>query len=806
MPLVEGGAKTLFNGVSRQPPAVRLPSQVQEGINALFSVETGGFEKRPGAQSIAVSESPVPGGAFSIHFINRDPTERYAVILSKDGLQVNSLLDGTARTVTYDGDARTYLTASGDPAADFSMVTVADFTFVLNRTKTVLANTEDTTPAGIKAAVITVRQSVGSWSIRVNGGGPLTGTFDESHTPGVSAREIHTALAAAYTSPTWAVSVVDNYVIIRRTDGASFTTALDDDGGYVQLVTDLLSDAAQLPAKAVDGMVVEIAAARGQGYFLKFDETLAGSFQGIWRECAKPGIALGLDATTMPHALLRNGDGTFTFKAVDWNDRVVGDLKSAPDPEFVGKKISEIAYYRNRLALLCDEVVRFSAAGDYFNFFPEQTTQVIDSDSFAVSASGQSVALLRFAVPFRKTLFVSGADSQFEVITPDVLTPSRTAMDTTTAYEIQQGVRPCVVGDNLYLAANVGTHSCLLEYAFDFGTQTSRAADVSKHIRGYLPAKVRQMVGDGVTGVVVMLPDDPDQADKLYVYSFFTQGQEKAQSAFHTWRLNVDAIYGLTVIEGALYVVAQRNGSELHILRLPLTTQQPAFYPWAPLMDFWVELTGTYVEASDETFFTLPYAIGPSYVVEDPLLREDGTPYLRETTFDTIYRESEAARLVALPSLAFKGRGLPDLIVDEDDPTRVRIAGDWTLGKVTIGETYRTLVELSPAYHRDPNGAAIPTGRLQLRQYGLKYEDSTYFRVDVTPDGRDAKYFTFDARIVGLTGTGVGDLPTRSGTFWFEPNTEASKAKIVVSNYSHLPMTIVSTSWTGTYATLHRKD
>jgi hypothetical protein len=804
MPLVDGGAKTLFNGVSRQPPAVRLPSQVQEAINVHLSVETGGFEKRPGAQAIAVAESPVPGGAFAVHFINRDPVERYAVILSDDGIQVNSLIDGTARTVTYAGDARDYLTASGDPATDFAFVTVADYTFVLNRSVTVLANAEET-GAGVSAAVLTVRQSVGTWSVTIDGGTPITGTFTDSDTPGHSAADIATAVAAALTDPEWTVKAVDNYVFIINEDDP-FTIAVEDGGGYVSLVHTLISDAAQLPAKAVNGMIVEIAATSGSGYYLRFDETLEDSHQGIWRECAKPGISLGLDAGTMPHVLIRQGDGTFSFEWGPWSNRDVGDLSSAKDPEFVGKTITEIAYFRNRLALLSDEIVRFSAAGDYFNFFPEQTTQVIDSDTFAVSASGTSVALLRYAVPVRKSLFVTASASQFEVVTPDILTPSRTAMDMTTAYAIQDGVRPVVVGENLYLVAKLGDHTALLEYSYEDAAQTSTAVDVSKHARGYLPSPIRIMAGDGTTGTVAMLADDPAAPGTVFLYSFFNQGREKAQSALHKWVFNVDAIYGMTVIDGALYLVAQRNASELHVLRVPLSPQKAGFYPWAPLMDFWQALTGTYDATTDETTFTLPYAIAPSYVIWDALLREDGTAYLRETSFDPLYREGEACRLVALPSLAFKGRGIPDVLHDEVSPYVVRIAGDWTLGQVIIGETFRSLVELSPTYLRDENGAATTKGRLQLRQYGLKYENSAFFRVDVTPTGRETKYFTYDARVVGLPGTGAGDLPTRSGMFWFEPNTEATQAKIVVSNYSHLPMTIASTAWTGTYATLHRKD
>jgi hypothetical protein len=44
--LVEQPIPTLFGGVSTQPAPVRQANQTETGVNAKFSVFTGGFEKR----------------------------------------------------------------------------------------------------------------------------------------------------------------------------------------------------------------------------------------------------------------------------------------------------------------------------------------------------------------------------------------------------------------------------------------------------------------------------------------------------------------------------------------------------------------------------------------------------------------------------------------------------------------------------------------------------------------------------------------------------------------------------------------
>ena len=70
----------------------------------------------------------------------------------------------------------------------------------------------------------------------------------------------------------------------------------------------------------------------------------------------------------MPHVLIRGADGNFRFE-VDgdtytmsgtdftlpkWGERVVGDLISAPNPSFIGNKINNVFFFRNRLGFLAE--------------------------------------------------------------------------------------------------------------------------------------------------------------------------------------------------------------------------------------------------------------------------------------------------------------------------------------------------------------------------------------------------------------------------------------------------------------------
>ena len=90
---------------------------------------------------------------------------------------------------------------------------------------------------------------------------------------------------------------------------------------------------------------------------------------GVWQETIAPDVSLGLDNSTMPHALINNNDGTFTFQELNWDDRTCGDGITNPNPSFVGNKINNLLFYKNRLGVLARENLILTENASFFNFF-----------------------------------------------------------------------------------------------------------------------------------------------------------------------------------------------------------------------------------------------------------------------------------------------------------------------------------------------------------------------------------------------------------------------------------------------------
>lgn len=137
----------LFGGVSQQPASVRFQNQVQDASNIDFAIDRGPI-KRPPTKYIATLTGFTAGRDIRVHAVERDEDERYLMFYGDGAVRVVTELgvfppQVLEATVTTSADALSYLTANGADGEDIRMVTVADYTIVLNTTVSVGLVTSD---------------------------------------------------------------------------------------------------------------------------------------------------------------------------------------------------------------------------------------------------------------------------------------------------------------------------------------------------------------------------------------------------------------------------------------------------------------------------------------------------------------------------------------------------------------------------------------------------------------------------------------------------------------------------------------
>lgn len=583
-----------------------------------------------------------------------------------------------------------------------------------------------------------------------------------------------TYLTAADPKNEFAFVTIADYTFIANKD---VTVLMGAVGGGA--ITGTVQTFANLPGSPSGGQIYKVVGKdtdKFTGYYVEWNASGA-----VWEESAKPNLANTFDATTMPHQLVRDGDGTFTFQKAVWEPRAVGDDVIVPDPDFVGSKIRDLVFFRDRLTVVADETMYCSQAGDYFNFWPDKAIDVLDSDPLGRTASTSRVNLLNAAVPFRRSLFATSDKEQFEVSADGNFTPRTAVIDPVTAYAASAMSRPLPLGDTLYFAADADQDALLYEYFFEADTISNTASNVTKHVEGYVPSPIVSLTGDTTTGTVVALADPLRNA--LFLYRVYWDGEDKVMSSWSRWVFGATTtaanILGIVFVAGRVYIVVSRNSQivlESVILTDEFTDDAATLsitnldgVTWPVRLDRRVSLTGTYDAGTNLTTWTTPYT-----------------------------HNDDAAVVSAIGQR---------LVVSYPTSTTITAVGDFSATAAIIGLPYEMRAQLSRQYVREDEGRALTGGRLQLRTMSFNYQNTGYFEVHVTPKARTARVFKFSGRTLGDAANIVGQASIASlGTYRVPIKSRGDTVKIELVNGSHLPCAFTSASWVGFYNEITRQE
>lgn len=775
--LIEQAIPTMFSGVSRQPDPVRFTGQVEDAENVSFSVETGGFSPRMPLRLIKKLSGMAPGVDRKIHVINRDVDEKYIVVMSNGSLRVFDR-NGVEKTVNLPAGGTAWLSDSPD---QFSILTAVDYTFIAKRSVTVQMDMVNLAPSAPSDAVIYVATNFFSgtdqFSVTINGTitSSVLATTYGSNWNQVSSSGIATQLASKLTTDLgagWTINRSGSYVFVRKNDGAAFTIEQQSGNGDsgMKLYQSTASNVAEAPERGRHGMMLNIKGVTGEGFWIKFEanNTTLGYGAGVWRETMEPGKPYKLLPETMPWGLVRETDGTFTLKTLTWSDKTAGGEKEVPAPDFVKDKISDLVFSRNRLGIISGETCYFSAAGDYFNFWPETSTELVDSDPFGMTNTTNSISKFYYAVPFRRSIFVMADNAQFE-IGGDMLSPASAVIDLATAYSASTLCRPVAVGDELYFPADSEGETAILSYVYNDRTVSETANDVTKHCRGFVPRPVIEMVGDPIGGQVLVL--SAGARSDLYSHRFFYQENTRVQSAWSRFRFPGLVIRSMARLNNRAMILVEFRGA-VWLAELLLNDEKLDNYDWVPRLDYHQFLTGTYNPTTDQTTWELGFAPQSPVAITSNLF-------------------PSGKRMLSV-KLTVSG-------------TTVSAKGDWTTAPMMIGEVFGSFVQLSRQFLRDEKGTAIVNGRLQLRVMTLRFTDSGFFRVSVTPFGRDEKTWTYTGRQLGNISNVIQSFPIGTGKFRFWINSNSESTGIKIWSDTFLPYTITSAAWIGFFNEVSRQ-
>ena len=800
MPLISSSIPNLINGVSQQPAALRLASQCEQMVNCMPS-PVEGLKKRPPAQHVAklFSGSAGAGRPFTT-IVDRDGAIKYIVMILDNNIKVFGL-DGSVKTVTTP-DGTSYLDIAGEPSSVFRVATVADYMFIVNREKTVaMAGTTSPTWGTKSMVFIKSADYATTYSITVNSttvtyttasaGGAVPSTVD-------IATNLRNSLATALGAG-WTITASDYIVRIVKDDGTDYTLSSTDTriGTATVPIKGTVDTISDLPTKAEHGFIVKIAGAAATGaddYYVKFVANTGSGFgHGLWQETVAPGIAYLFDATTMPHVLIRNVDGTFTFQKFAWSGRVAGDAITAPIPSFVGSKIQNVNLFRNRLVLLADENVITSAADAYDRFWPESAQTVVDSDPIDLSAGSRQINFLTSSAALADVLLVFSRHGQFRLSSGNAisgsLTPKTATITQVTAFEMSDVVDPVIVGRTMYFAVPKGEYNGLREFFLpDASGPVPTSEEVTSSVPRFLPSNLSNLVA--TTAEEAVFAVSKDQPRRIYVYKFLFQGDSKLQSAWSYWETNGGkSVIGVDLVDSDLYALVQYSDG----VYLEKIVTHPETVDAGTTVEMLVDRKVT--EASCSVALTTPSGLDVQSTITLPY------PINTSLSFMAVVGRSFAGNTLmhgqvvqVLSSTAAGGAGGNGTLT---------VRGDLTAAKFYVGELYDMLYEFSTQYLKEqpPGGgmAVIAGPKLQLRTWTMLFDKTSSFSVKITPRGRDTMTYPYTGFEIGDQEISLGELALRTSKFRVPVMAQNIEAKIEVVSSSPLPCRLQSAEWEGWY-------
>lgn len=604
--------------------------------------------------------------------------------------------------------------------------------------------------------------------------------IDKCSSDGWSVTSADSKLTHYYYNEEWGETEAETYTIkyTENTNSPSYsiaksliTSAEVFDGYNNQAAFGILKSVQKftnLPATAPDGYLVKIVGEEGSNtddYYVKYSAE-----EKVWKECARPNLKNHFDTSTLPHVLVREADGTFTFRRAEWEARDIGDEDSNPIPSFIGQTINDVFYHRNRLGFLSGENVILTRSANFFNFWMTSATKVQDTDPIDLAVSDNTISTLYNAVTFDTDLILFSREAQFMLSADGILTPTSANLSpAVTHYEASLKAKPVNAGRNVYFVAERAKYTTVREFftAAD-NTDAKDVQDITSHVPNYIPNGVYKIIPSTVENVMLYLTEGDETA--IYVYKYLFIDSQRVQAAWSKWDVQ-GVVYGGQFIDSYPYLIVERNGCYcLEKISFTLNTTDFDGEAYRTLLDCkhtYRIPADCYDSLNDETTVSVSDIFGNIYEQDKQYsaVASDGT-----------YAKAKEGKLVFI--------------------------GDYSNQVLAVGINYNFKIVMSTIMvKQSDNGStqALIEGRLQLRQMWFNYADSGYFKVTVDIKDKQAYVYEYTSRLLGTRFNILGAMPFATGSFKFPIQAKNENVNICLETDTPLPVSLVGAGWIGNY-------
>jgi hypothetical protein len=818
-----------LGGVSRQNDDKKLQGQVSECING-YPDPTYGLLKRPGMKYIdklkdsggnPFNKAALDGAIWT--YIDRGANGSYVAAIKGTNVYAWTTDTGTWCTVTNTGTG--YLT--GTTSDHYHFRSIQDTTIVTNRSVVTAMGAPGTFVANSVATLRLISLvSTYNYTVTIQGIDSVSTaqnstTFDDMliydsgsintnhHMVDDIVNTITTQQAASNTdfSGTWCIEGYTNSLVIKRFSGTNqvltnyentngtFTGTplaftIEAKGGFnndsLEVFEDEVIDVSKLPIESFQGHHVTIlnSDTDADDYYVEYVAYNGEKGRGYWKEAVARDVAVNINASTMPHALINTGATSFTFGPITWNDRLTGDDVTNPQPSFIGKTINASFYYNNRFGVLSEDNIIMGVANDAYNFFAKSALTQIDSDPIDVNVSSVRPVTLSDVLPSPQGLVVFSGKQQFIVLATEtgVLTPSTTVVRTLASYELDTNISPVDVGTTFAFINKVSGYSKLFYMQLRGIEETPTVVDISKIVLEWIPNTIDDLIVSPQNSLIALIDR---QSSYIYIYRFYNNGQEDVMTAWTKWELT-GTIQSADIIGDDFVVVSQHedeytlNTITLDELPTGEVTATVGGSDGNPCLDF---ATRPFDYGSGAVIYDSTNDVTQIYTPFTPISGKKGTVLIADPSIDAGYSFDCVAKT--------DGSGNPYFEVAKD-------LTDLENGMV-IGYNYNYEVTLPKFYFRQNEQQQDFTANLTIARAKVSVgrTGTVTFKTKLT----NSKQWIDVKEVTSVETYGANDEPVKPEFQFVVPIHQRNiNFELQVTSNQPYPVSLVSMMWEGNYS------
>lgn len=427
----------------------------------------------------------------------------------------------------------------------------------------------------------------------------------------------------------------------------------------------------------------------------------------IYRNDVNIARSTTLTATTLPFVLLVGSAGAIDQGIVTNFFEITQKVSDTPDQSFVGRPITALTTWQNRLVIAANDSIVLSYANAPGDFWPDALDAVNPADPIDFRLLGSKTSV-RHMIEYSESLYVFTEDAVYKVTAGDnSIEPGNLRASKITALSANT-MEPFVYEDVLMFQAKDNK-----VYALD---KEDKVTDLSIAVPGYITFAFQRH--EVFNDTILFYRTDSNVA---YVLSYKVSQDSTVQLAWHKWELNatIQLEFGFS-FDSKLYIGAYSTSvGNVHLLHLDNLA-----------LDCGIEVLMDFAEEAEVVSGVLTL---PSYYdsVEGKAFLIGQFKAYRKDTGELMSMSAEV--------LTEDPVTLGDIVIT--DPTGTSIDdSDFT---VILGINYEFSFVFSKQYPRDNMGRGLNKERLQYRSVTVSYEDSVALDVRIQSPQRDDYVYEF---------------------------------------------------------------